>query len=120
MSWALGVVVRRELVLVGVGGHGMLVLDVDVADVSWHGELTFVFGLDWAVGPFECHACKAGTVKFFGDFVVLLESLVKMIQVGIANVLNCKVVDMKANMTGCQLCCQSPGVVAASCDDILH
>jgi hypothetical protein len=29
--------VRRELVL---GGHGMLVIGVDIADVSWHKEVT--------------------------------------------------------------------------------
>jgi hypothetical protein len=29
--------VRRELVL---GGHGMIVLGVDIADITWHGEAT--------------------------------------------------------------------------------
>jgi hypothetical protein len=41
--------VRRDLAL---GGYGMLVLCLDIADVSWHGEATRVFGVDWAVGPF--------------------------------------------------------------------
>jgi hypothetical protein len=47
----------------------------------------------WAVDPFKCHASKVGAIDFFRDFVVLLESLAKMIQVGIANVLNGKVVN---------------------------
>jgi hypothetical protein len=47
----------------------------------------------WAVDPFECHAGKVVAINFFRDFVVLLESLAKMIQVGIANVLNGKFVD---------------------------
>ncbi len=57
----------------------------------------------WAVVPFEYHAGKASAIKFFRDFVVFLESPAKMIQVGIANVLNGKVVDNECNMTGCQL-----------------
>ena len=52
-----------------------------------------MFRVIWAVVPFECDACKASSVEFFGDFVVLLESLAKMIQVGVTNVLDCKVVD---------------------------
>jgi hypothetical protein len=29
--------VRRELAL---GGHGMLVLGVNIADIAWHGKVT--------------------------------------------------------------------------------
>jgi hypothetical protein len=47
----------------------------------------------WAVVPFECPAGKAGAIDFFRDFAVFLEGLAKMIQVGIANVLNGKVVN---------------------------
>jgi hypothetical protein len=82
--------VKRELAL---GGHGMLVPGADVEDITWHGEAARVFGANWAVLPFKCHTGKAGTVNFLRDFVVLLESLVKMIQVGIANVLDSKVVN---------------------------
>ncbi len=46
-----------------------------------------------AVVPFECHAGEAGAINFFRDFVAFLEGLAKMIQVGIANVLNGKVVN---------------------------
>ncbi len=46
-----------------------------------------------AVVLFECHAGKAGAISFFRDIIVFLESLAKMIQVSIANVLNGKVVD---------------------------
>ena len=45
-----------------------------------------MFRVIWAVVPFECDACKASSVEFFGDFVVLLESLAKMIQVGVTNI----------------------------------
>ncbi len=68
--------VRRGLVL---GGHGMLVPDADIEDIAGHGEGALAFGMNWAVVPFECHAGKAGAINFFRDFVVLLESLVKMI-----------------------------------------
>ena len=44
-----------------------------------------------------------GSVKFFGDFVVLLESLSKMIQVGIADVLDCKVVNNEGKHDGAPL-----------------
>jgi hypothetical protein len=47
----------------------------------------------WALVPFECHAGKAGAIDFFTDFVVFLEDLAKMIQVGITNILNGKVVN---------------------------
>jgi hypothetical protein len=42
----------------------------------------------WAVVPFECHASKVGAIDIFRDTIVFLESLVKMIQVGIANIMN--------------------------------
>jgi hypothetical protein len=80
--------VRRELAL---GGHGMLVPGADVEDITWHGEAARAFGMNWAVVPFKCHAGKAGAVNFLRDFVVLFESLGKMIQVGITNVLDGKV-----------------------------
>jgi hypothetical protein len=80
--------VRRELVL---GGHGMRVPDADIKDITWHGEAARAFGMNWAVVPFKCHAGKAGVVNFLRDFVVLFESLEKMIQGGIANVLDGKV-----------------------------
>jgi hypothetical protein len=73
---------------------------------SWHASSSFVlylwlgarrptaaFGVNWAIVPFERHAGKAGAVNFLRDFVVLFESLAKMIQVGITNVLDGKVVD---------------------------
>jgi hypothetical protein len=82
--------VRRELAL---GGHEMLVPGADIADVTWHGEAARAFGVNWAVVPFEHHAGEAGAVDFFRDFVVLFESLAKMIQVGITNVLDGKVDD---------------------------
>jgi hypothetical protein len=102
--------VRRELAL---GGHGMLVPGADTEDVTWHGEAARAFGVNWALVPFKCHANEAGDVNFLRDFVVLFEGLAKMIQVGITNVLDGKVVNNGANMTGCHLWCQSPGVVAA-------
>jgi hypothetical protein len=81
--------VRRELAL---GGHGMLVPGEDVEDVTWDGEAARAFSMNWAVVPFKCHAGKAGAINFLRDFVVLFESLAKMIQVGITNVLDGKVV----------------------------
>jgi hypothetical protein len=81
--------VRSEL---AIGGHGMLVPGADVEDIAWHGEVARAFGMNWAVVPFKCHTGKAGAVNFLRDFVVLLESLAKMIQVGITNVLDGKVV----------------------------
>jgi hypothetical protein len=76
-----------------LGGHEMLVPGADVEDVTGHGEAARAFGMNWAVVPFKCHAGKAVAVDFLRDFVVLLQSLVKMIQVGIANVLDGKFVD---------------------------
>jgi hypothetical protein len=49
-----------------------------------------------AVVPFECHAGKVGAIDFFRDNIVFLESLAKMIQVGIANVLNAKLSTLSA------------------------
>jgi hypothetical protein len=82
--------VRRELAL---GGHGMFLPDADVEYIARHGEAARAFGLNWAVVSFKCHTGKAGAVNILRDLVVLLESLAKMIQVGIANVLDGKVVD---------------------------
>ncbi len=63
----------------------MQVPGADIEDVTWHGEAARV--------PFKCHAGKAGAINFFRDFKVLFESLAKMIQVGITNVLDGKVVN---------------------------
>jgi hypothetical protein len=68
--------VRRELVL---GGHGMIVPGAEVEDVTWHGEAARAFDVKWAVVPFQCHAGKVGAINFLRDFVVLFESLAKMI-----------------------------------------
>ncbi len=43
------VFVRGELAL---GGHRMVVYDVGVVDVAWHGGSTCAFGVCWAVVPF--------------------------------------------------------------------
>ncbi len=94
------VFVQGELAL---GGHRMVEFDVDVVDVAWHGGLTCAFGVCWAVVPFPCDACKVGSVKFFGDFIVLLESLSKMIQVGVSDVLDCKNVNNKGKHDGVPL-----------------
>ncbi len=69
-----------------LGGHGMLVPGADIEDITWHGEAARAFGVNWAVVSFKCHAGKAGAVDFLRDFVVFL-------QVGIANVLDGKVVN---------------------------
>ncbi len=45
------------------------------------------------VVPFECHASNVGAIDFFRDFVMFLEGLAKMIQVGIADILSGKVVN---------------------------
>jgi hypothetical protein len=76
-----------------LGGHEMLVPGADVEDITWHEEAARAFGVNWAVVPFKCHAGKAGAVNFLRDFIVLFESLAKMIQVGITNILDGKVVD---------------------------
>ncbi len=83
-----------------LGGHGMLVPGADVEDITWHGEAARAFGMNWAVVPFNCHAGKASTINFLRDFVVLFESLAKMIQVGIANVLDGKVINYECKHNG--------------------
>ncbi len=98
--------VRSELAL---GGHGMLVLGADIEDIARHGEAARVFGMNWAVVPFKCHAGKAGAINFFKDFVVLLESLAMMIQVGIAIVLNGKVLNDECKHDGVPLVAPEPG-----------
>ncbi len=98
--------VRRELAL---GGHAMLVPGADVEDVAWHGEAARAFGMNWAVFPFERHAGKAGAVNFLRDFVVLLESLAKMIQVGITNVLDGKDFDNECKHDGAPFVAPEPG-----------
>ncbi len=86
-----------------LGGHGMLVPGANIEDIAQHGEVARAIGVIWAVVPFECHVGKAGAINFFRDFVVLLESLTKMIQVGIADVLNGKVVDNECKHDGATL-----------------
>ncbi len=98
--------VRRELVL---GGHEMLVPGADVEDITWHGEVARAFGVNWAVVPFKCNAGKAGAVYFLRDFVVLFESLAKMIQAGIANLLDGKVVDNECKHDGAPFVAPEPG-----------
>ncbi len=83
-----------------LGAHGMLVPGADVEYITWHGEAARVFGVNWAIDPFKCPAGKAGAINFLRDFVVLFESLAKMIQVGIANVLDGKVVDNECKHDG--------------------
>jgi hypothetical protein len=68
----------------------MLVPGADIEDLARHGEVARVFGINWAVVPFECHAGKAGAFNFFRDFIVLSESLAKMIQEGIADLFVCQ------------------------------
>ncbi len=57
----------------------------------------------WAVVPFEGHAGKAGAINFFGDFVVFPEGLANKIQMGIANVLNSKVINNECKHDGTPL-----------------
>ncbi len=92
-----------------LGGCDMLVLGAGIADVSWHGEAAKAFGVNWAVVPFECHAGKAGAVNILRDFVVLFESLAKMIQVGITNVLDGKVVDNECKHDKASFVVPEPG-----------
>jgi hypothetical protein len=91
--------VRRELALCG---HEikMPVPGADVVDTSWHGKAAQVFGVNWAVVQFECHAGIASAVDFLRDFIVLFESLAKMIQVGITNVLDGKVINNECKHEG--------------------
>ncbi len=98
--------VKRELVL---GGHGMLVPGADVEEIAWDGEVARVFGVSWAVDPFKCHAGKAGAINFLRDILVLLESLAKMIQVGIANVLDGKFVNDECKHDGVPFVVPEPG-----------
>ncbi len=98
--------VRRELAL---GGHGILVPGADIEDIAWHGEAARAFDVNWAVVPFECHTSKAGAINFFRDFVVLLESLAKMIQVGTANILDGEVVDNECKHDGLPLVAPETG-----------
>ncbi len=56
--------------------------------------------MNWAVVPFEYHAGEAGVVNFLRDFVVLFESLAKMIQVSITNILDGKVVNNECKHDG--------------------
>ncbi len=92
----------------GLGGHEMLIPGADIEDVTWHGEVARAFGVNWAVVPFKCHAGKVGTTNFLRDFVVLFESLAKMIQVGITNVLNGKVVDNECKHDGAPFVAPEP------------
>ncbi len=65
--------------------------------------------MNLAVVPFKCHAGKAGAVDFLRDFVVLFESLGKMIQVGIANVLDGKSVNNECKHDGAPFVVPEPG-----------
>ncbi len=103
--------VRRELAL---GGHGMLVPGADIEDIAPHGEAARAFGMNWAVVPFKSHTHKAGAVNFLRHFVVLLESLAKMIEVGIANELDGKIVNNECKHDGVPLVVPETRVVAAS------
>jgi hypothetical protein len=98
--------VKREMAL---GGGEMLLSGAEVADVTWHGKMAGAFGVNRAVVLFAHHASKAGAVNFFRDFVVLFESLAKMIQVGITNVLDCKVVENKCKYDGAPFVAPEPG-----------
>ncbi len=62
-----------------------------------------MFGMVWVVVPCECHAGKASAINFFRDFIVFLEGLANMIQVGIANILNGKVVNNECKNEGVPL-----------------
>ncbi len=91
-----------------LGGHEMPVPGADIVDVSWHGKAARAFGMNWAVVLFEHHAGKAGAVDFLRGFVVLFESLAKMIQVGITNVLGGKVVNNECKHEGAPLVAPEP------------
>jgi hypothetical protein len=99
-------VVRRELAL---GGHEMHVPGADVVDVSWHGKVAQAFGVNWAVVPFEHHAGKAGAINSLRDFVVLFESLAKMIQVGITNNMDGKIGNNECKHDGAPFVAPEPG-----------
>jgi hypothetical protein len=51
---------------------------------------------------------KAGAINFFRDFVVLFESLAKMIQVGITNVLDGKVINNECKHDGAPFVAPEP------------
>jgi hypothetical protein len=63
---------------------------------------------NWAVVPFECHAGKVGAIHFLRDFIVLFESLAKMIQVGVTNVLDGKVVNNECKHEGAPFVAPEP------------
>ncbi len=98
--------VRRELAL---GGHGMILPGADIEDIAQHGEAARALGMIWAVVPIECNAGKAGAINLCIDFVLLFESLAKMIQVDIVNVLNGKVVDNECKHDGAPLVAPETG-----------
>jgi hypothetical protein len=64
--------------------------------------------VNWALVPFKCHASNAGAVDFLRDFVALFESLAKMIQVGIANVLDGKVINNECKHDGAPFVAPEP------------
>ncbi len=92
-----------------LGGHVMLIPGADVEDIARHGEAARAFGMNWAVVPLKCHTGKAGAIDFLRDFIVLPESLAKMIQVGIANVLDGKVIDNECKYDGVPLVAPETG-----------
>ncbi len=92
-----------------LGGHEMLVPGADIEDLTWHGEGARAFGVNWAVVPFKCHASKEGAANFLRDFVVLYESLAKMIQVGITNILDGKVIDNECKHDRVPFVASEPG-----------
>jgi hypothetical protein len=97
--------VRRELAL---GWHEMLESGANVEDATWHGEVARAFSMNWAVVPFEHHTGKAGAVNFLRNFVVLFESLAKVLQMGITNLLDGKVVDNKCRHDGAPFVAPEP------------
>ncbi len=65
--------------------------------------------MNWDVVPFEHQAGKAGAVDFLRDFVVLFESMAKMIQVGVTKVLDGKVIDNECKHDGAPFVAPEPG-----------
>ncbi len=63
----------------------------------------------WAVVPFECHAGEAGAIDFFRDIIAFIESLAKMILMGIANLLNGKVDNNECKHDGAPLVTSETG-----------
>jgi hypothetical protein len=84
----------------------MLVPGADIEDITWHGEVARVFGVNWAVVPFKCHASEAGAINFLRD--LLFESLAKMIQVGSDNVWDGKVVNNECKHGGAPFVAPEP------------